>query len=161
MQFEFEYNPAERKRYDKLNFSRAVGPATFALLWCLCFVPTALCLIWMEMWSVVITGIVFVLLASMVPAIVKFRSTTREFPRSIAFTPVGKRETVGSTRGFIKWNSLDEVIETNDDFLFSRHHRFTMLPKRVIDDQQLEALRESIKLWRNQPEASTLSLIHI
>jgi len=154
MLFEFQYNVAERKRYDQLNHSHAISPTTFALVWCLCFVPTVLCLVWMKMWAVVITGIVLILMASLVPAIIKFRSTKREFPRSIEFTSVGKCETIGASRGFVKWDSVDEVIETKDDFLFSRNHRFTMLPKRVIDEDQLEPLRNKIRLWRNQPEAS-------
>ena len=110
------------------------------------------------MWSVVITGGILVLMASLVPAIVKFRTKKREFSRSIELTPVGKQETVGASRGFVKWDSLDEVIESKDDFLFSRNHRFSMLPKRVIGEENMEPMRQRIRLWRNEPEASNQPL---
>ena len=158
-QFEFEYNAQERKRLDHLNAPNAVGPGRFGILWCLCFAPTVLCLMWLQMWSIVIAGVSLILMASFVPAIMKLRGTAaREFPRSIELTPVGKRETVGDTTTFVKWNATDEIIESEDDFLFSRNDRFTLLPKRAIDSDQFQILRDQIGLWRNQPQSATTPL---
>ena len=89
-QFEFEYNAKERNRIDRLNTPHSVGPGIFAVLWCLCFTPTILCLMWLQMWSVAVTCAVFVLLASMVPLWALLRGTTRdELKRKIELTPVG------------------------------------------------------------------------
>ena len=110
----------------------------------------------MESWSVLITGAVLVLMASIVPAIVKLRSAPGvERLRAVEFTPVGKREKCGDSTGFIKWNAIDEVIETKDDFLFSRNERYSILPKRVIPEDQRQSLRDQIAHWRNYPEAAT------
>ncbi|WP_075083431.1 YcxB family protein [Mariniblastus fucicola] len=156
MNFQFEYNEEERKRVDRLNTSRVVGPWMFAVLWCCCFIPTAFCLIWLQMWSVVVAGTVLVLMASFVPAFSRLRGTTRhEFPRSIEVTPVGKREKCGDTTTFVKWNSIDEVIETKHDFLFSRNQRFSLLPKRVVEEARCQSLRDQIAAWRNHPAEST------
>jgi hypothetical protein len=156
MNFEFQYNAAERKRIDRLNLPFAVGPAKFAFLWCCCFIPTVLCLLWLQMWSVVTAGIGLVVAASLVPAIVRFRAAApEEFSRQIELTPVGKREKCGTSMTFVKWNHVDEIIETKYDFLFSRNHRFSVLPKRVIDDEQFQSLREQIGRWRNEPADAT------
>ena len=158
-QFEFEYNAQERKRLDHLNAPNAVGPGKFAVLWCLCFAPTVLCLLWLQMWSIVIAGVTLILMASFVPAIMKLRGTAaHEFSRSIELTPVGKRETVGDSTTFVKWNSTDEIMESEDDFLFSRNDRFSLLPKRAIDSDQFQNLRDQIGLWRNQPQSATTPL---
>jgi len=83
-EFEFEYNAQERKRIDRLNSPGAIGPATFAVVWIVCFLPTIVCLLWMQWWSVVVTGAIFVLMASVVPAIMKFRgAAAQEFARKI------------------------------------------------------------------------------
>ena len=156
MKFQFEYNANERKRIDRLNAPNAIGPAKFAVLWCLCFAPTVLCLLWLQMWSMVIVGVTLILMASFVPAIMKLRSVNApEFLRTFELTPVGKRETIGDTNTFVKWNATDEIIETEDDFLFSRNDRFSMLPKRAIGVDQFQPLRDQIGIWRNQPEAAT------
>ena len=166
MNFEFQYNAAERKRIDRLNLPFAVGPARFALLWCCCFIPTMLCLIWLQMWSVVTAGVGLVIAAGLVPAIVKFRAAKeKEFTRQIELTPVGKREKCGTSMTFVKWNHIDEIIETDHDFLFSRNSRFTLLPKRVIGgepevgdrrhENQFQTLREQIAVWRNEPASPT------
>lgn len=155
MNFEFEYNAAERKRIDRLNLPFAVGPAKFAFVWCCCFIPTVLCLLWLQMWSVVTAGAGLVIAAGLVPAITKFRSSRpREFSRQIELTAVGKHEKCGTSKTFIKWNSVDEIIETKDDFLFTRNQRYSMLPKRVIEEDQLQPLRDQVSLWRNEPAAS-------
>ena len=89
------------------------------------------------------------------PAIMKLRSVNaQEFLRTFELTPVGKRETIGDTNTFVKWNATDEIIETEDDFLFSRNDRFSMLPKRAIGAEQFQPLRDQIGIWRNQPEAA-------
>ena len=156
MKFEFEYNLVERKSLDRLNNRHAVGPGRFGLLWCACFVPTAVCLMWLNMWTVVIAGLVLVLMASFVPAIFRLRgAAAHEFPRSIELSPVGKREICGDTTAFVKWNSMDEFIEREKDFLFTRNERYSLLPKRVIATEQIPELRDRVAQWRNYPEAST------
>lgn len=155
-QFEFEYNAKERNRIDRLNTPHSVGPGIFAVLWCLCFTPTILCLMWLQMWSVAVTCAVFVLLASMVPLWALLRGTTRDvLKRKIELTPVGKGETVGDSTTFIKWNLTDEVMESETDFLFCRNDRYSLLPKRVIGAEQIQPLRDNIALWRNQPMGAT------
>lgn len=155
-QFEFEYDAKERMRIDRLNAPHAIGPGVFAVLWCLCFMPTILCLMCLQMWSIAITCAVFVLAASLVPLWALLRGTTPdELKRKIELTPVGKGETVGDSTTFVKWNLTDEVIESETDFLFCRNDRYSLLPKRVIEAEQMQALRDSIALWRNQPEGST------
>lgn len=154
--FEFEYNAQERKRIDHLNAPRSVGPFRFGVLWCLCFAPTVLCLLWLQMWSVVIAGITLVLMASLVPALMKLRGAApQEFKRSMELTPVGKREIVGDSTTFVKWNATDEIIEANDSFLFCRNDRYSLLPKRVIETDLLQSLRDQIAKWRNEPKAAT------
>jgi hypothetical protein len=160
MNFDFQYNAAERKRIDRLNLPFAVGPAKFAFLWCCCFIPTVLCLLWLQMWSVVTAGVGLIVAAGLVPAMARFRAgAAEEFSRQIELTPVGKREKCGTSTTFVKWNHIDEIIETQHDFLFSRNHRFSVLPKRVverlIEDDQLQSLREQIGRWRNEPADST------
>ncbi len=156
MNFEFQYKVAERKRLDRLNLPFAVGPAKFAILWCCCFIPTVLCLLWLQMWSVVIAGVGLVIAAGLVPAMARFRAApVKEFSRQIELTPVGKREKCGTSVTFVKWNNIDEIIETKSDFLFSRNQRFSMLPKRLIEDDQLLTLRQQVAMWRNEPAAST------
>lgn len=108
------------------------------------------------MWSVAVTVLVFVLVASFVPALVKFRTRTLELPRITEFTPVGRVESVGASRGMQKWDSIDEVVETEQDFLFTRHQRFSLLPKRVIPEGQVETLRLQIMNWRDRPEDSNI-----
>lgn len=154
--FEYEYTQAERKRYDKLNAGSAVGPSLFALVWCLCFLPTVLCLLWLQLWSVASTVVVFVLVASFVPAIVNFRTRKFEHLRTTELNPVGRVESVGASRGLQKWDSVDEVIETKSDFLFSRHQRFSLLPKRVVPEDQIDMLREQVTAWRNRPKDSNI-----
>lgn len=156
MKFEFEHEVAERKRLDRLNSRFAVGPGKFALLWCCCFVPTVVCLMWLGMWSVVFTGCALILMASSVPAIVRLRAAKPlEYPRTIELTPIGKRETCGDTVMFVKWDAIDEVVETEHDFMFSRNERYSLLPKRVVDPEQLQEFRDAVAIWRNKPEAAT------
>ena len=128
----------------------------FGVIWCCCFLPTVLGLIWFQMWSVVIAGAILVVMAGLVPIFAKLRSTPPpELSRSIELTPVGKREKCGDSTTFVKWNSIDEILETDTDFLFTRNSRFTMLPKRVVGDENLQTIRDQIAFWRNQPEGAT------
>ena len=152
-EFEFQYNDAERKRHNELNVMNGIGPAKFAAIWCLCFLPSIISLLWLQMWSVALTTIAFVVAASFVPLIVKLRSQKpAEHPRTMKLTSVGTLISVGGSRGFQKWNSVDEVTESKDDFLFSRNQRYSLLPKRVIGQDQLAELRQQIAVWRNQPQ---------
>ena len=159
MNFEFQYNALERKRIDRLNMPFSVGPGKFALLWTICFVPTVICLLWLKMWSIVIAGGGLVILASLVPAFSRLRaSKPEEFDRQIQFSAIGKKEVCGATSTFVKWNHIDEVNETADDFLFSRNQRYSLLPKRLISEEQIDDFRMQIAAWRNQPAEATVPL---
>lgn len=108
------------------------------------------------MWSVVVAGAVLVLMAGFVPIIATLRrKPPQEFSRSIELTPVGKREKCGDSTTFVKWNSIDEVLENETDFLFTRNSRYTMLPKRAVGEDKLQMIRDQVAVWRNQPESST------
>ena len=151
-EFEYQYNVAEQKRFDTLNRTSPLGVGKFALAWCVCFAPSLLCLLWLQMWTIAATVAVFVAIASFVPLLVKFRSKPVRLERTMKLGPVGMLNSVGTARSFQKWNSVDEIIETEHSFLFSRHQRYSVLPKRVIEDSQLDGLRQQIGVWRNHPK---------
>ena len=107
----------------------------------------------MQMWSILIAGGILVVMASLVPLLSRFRiAAVQEFDREIELNDIGKREICGSSNFFVKWNQVDDVVETGQDILFSRNQRYTMLPKRLLDDVQLKQFRSMIAHWRNQTE---------
>lgn len=155
MKFTFTYNSKDRKQLDRLNHREWFGPLGFAGMWVICFIPTVIGLVVLQLWTILLTVLVLVGISGLVPLLTpKLNLNRREPLRSIELTSVGKRETCGDSTSMLKWKSIDEVFESQHAFLFSRNQRYSLLPKREIKDEQLQPLRDFIAQSRNQPASA-------
>ncbi len=106
----------------------------------------------MQMWTILATAAVLVAMSAMVPVLTPKRLKTSSPPdRTVALSAVGLRTTCGATVSSMKWASVEEVLESEDGFLFGRRQRYTMLPKRVLNENQVQEVRDFIASSRNQP----------
>ena len=71
------------------------------------------------MWAILTAGGILVVLASLVPLLSRIRAATpQEFDREMELTAFGKKEICGSSTSFVKWNHIDDLVETGEDILF-------------------------------------------
>lgn len=156
MKFEFELNEQEQNTLDRLNRGSAIGPVNFLLIVLACFLPSLVGLMYLQMWGVLLVGATIMLMAGLVPALMTLRkkSASPALPRSVMLTPMGLMETHASSRSILKWNHVDDLMEINDGFAFGRHARFTLLPKRIIEQQgeSIQVVRDLLARYRNVPE---------
>lgn len=158
MKFEFTLNEQERKKLERINRGRPVGPLHFMLIIIGCFLPSILGVAWLQMWEILAVGGTLVLLASLIPLLrslqIRKPKPHKSLPRSIELTPVGMAVGHGNSHWFVKWNHVEDLLEMEDGFLFGRQSRFTLLPLRVITEagESVDQVRDSIGQYRNVPE---------
>ena len=153
MTFEFQLTRDEQTRLDDLNRMNVIPPGRVVAFITACVAPSVIIFVGLGLWP--IAGILALIVTIATVQTFRTRRHQRtEAPQKwiIELTDVGKREQVGSTETILKWNAINDVLETSDEFLFERLQRYSIVPKRLFaDDDAINRFREFISTSRNWP----------
>ena len=153
MKFEFQLTREEQTRLDNLNRLEP-DPLSHVILFIIaCVAPSVFIFVMLGTWPIAIIFVLIVTLATFQSFRTKRQHQTEPLQHwIIELSDVGKRERVGSSETILKWNAIDDVLETSDEFLFERLQRYSMLPKRMFaNDDAINNFREFIAQSRNYP----------
>ena len=160
MKFEFQLTREEQTRLDNLNRLQPHPLSHMILFGIACVAPSVIIFVTLGTWPIAVIFVVIVTMATFQ----SFRTRKQEQTEPaqqwfIELSDIGKRERVGNSETILKWNAIDDVLETSDEFLFERLQRYSMLPKRLFaNDEAVNRFREFIATSRNYPAAANTPL---
>lgn len=146
-QYQFQYDPTDRKAIREATGVVSYSPATTLNIWAIGF---AICLLvlgasgaWTELVVLLVAATFFV--AYYVNRLGRKSFADREYRvRTLTITDDSVLEEFGSSMFEKSWGAFEEFIETNEHLLLRHYEKITALPKRSIPRVEIEECKDFI-----------------